>query len=329
MSVSRDLRRLKALGASWFGGSAAYVPLTSNELDDRFNTAIVASVIVHMLLVFGLTFKAANPELFQTAQPLEVVLVNARSLTQPLDPEALAQHSLDGGGDVEEDRQAKSPLPASERDAPSSTEQLDNQIKNLEAMTRQLMVQAKADYAIRQQQAELPVAQKYNTPAPVSLAESSLEQFRLIAQINREIDTYQKRPHRAIVGARTQEISYARYIEDWRLKIERIGNLNYPEAARRNGIYGYLKLEVCIEPSGRLYDPPPGETNPTIVQRSNSRVLDAAAVKIVEMSAPFGAFPPEMREAMRKEHKEILCVIRTWSFTREDQLTSSSGSGDK
>jgi protein TonB len=125
------------------------------------------------------------------------------------------------------------------------------------------------------------------------------------------------------VGARAQEFGAARYVEDWRLKVERVGNLNYPEAARRNQIHGSLILEVCLKQDGSLYRDPLGETdNPSVVRTSGSKILDASAIKIVEMSAPFAAFSPELLELMRRMGRDVFCITRTWAFTRDDQLTS-------
>lgn len=310
MPVPRDfVQRLKTAGAS-LGGPAAYAPLTSNDLDDRFNTAIIGSVIVHIFLIFGLTFKAANPALFQNFEALEVVLVNARGQTQPLDPEVLAQYSLDGGGDVEENRQARSPLPVSDRESPPSSETMVSQIQALETKARQLISQARSDYAVNQEPAETKAEPKPPLPAPLDLAESSLEQARLMARISEEYEAYQKRPRRAFIGARAQEFSFARYVEDWRIKVERIGNMNYPEAARRDGIHGSLVLTVNIKADGSLEDV-------QIDKSSGSRVLDAAAVKIVQMSAPFPPFSAEMRKKV-----DILSVTRAWQFTSSDLITS-------
>lgn len=313
MSLPRDFaRRLKSAGAS-FVAPAAYVPLTSNELDDRFNSAIIASVIVHMLLIFGLTFTAANPALFQNFEALEVVLVNARSQTQPLKPDVLAQHNLDGGGDVEEDRQAKSPLPASDRDAPRVSAALDNRIRELEEQARILMTQAKSDAAVDRERTEAPAEPRPSVPvpAPIDLAESSLEQARLMARINEEYEAYQKRPRRSFIGARAQEFSFARYVEDWRVKVERIGNMNYPEAARRDGIHGSLVLTVNIKADGSL-------ENVQIDRSSGSRILDAAAIKIVQMSAPFAPFSDDMRKKV-----DILGITRSWQFTSELSTTNN------
>ncbi len=295
-----------------FGKAAPYVPLTSAELDDRFQKAVVASVIVHLICIFGLTFKAANPALFQNMQALEVVLVNARSRTAPLHPEVLAQQNLDGGGDVAEERQAKSPLPASAQDSPLSAEAQQARLKAAETRAKRMLAQASADYALPQETRATPddVRPPAATPAPVDLAAASLEMARLQARIDKDMDTYQKRPRRAFVGTRAQEFSYARYVEDWRIKVERIGNLNYPEAAKRSHIYGSLVLTVNIKADGTL-------EAVQIDKSSGSKVLDTAAVKIVEMAAPFSPFPAEMRSKI-----DILGITRAWQFTRSDQITS-------
>jgi protein TonB len=138
----------------------------------------------------------------------------------------------------------------------------------------------------------------------------TLEAMRLEAQIAKDMDAYQKRPKRRFVGARAEEYRFARYVEDWRLKVERVGNLNYPEAARQLKLYGNLLLTVAIRADGSV------ETV-EINRSSGQRVLDAAAIHIVEMAAPFAAFPPDI-----KRDTDILHITRTWTFTKGDELRS-------
>ena len=123
-------------------------------------------------------------------------------------------------------------------------------------------------------------AEKTELPTANELMQRTLEAMRLEAQIAKDMDAYQKRPKRRFIGARAEEYRFARYVEDWRLKIERIGNLNYPEAARQQKLYGSLLLTVSIRSDGSV-------ENVEVNASSGQRVLDAAAVKIVEMSAPF------------------------------------------
>jgi protein TonB len=124
------------------------------------------------------------------------------------------------------------------------------------------------------------------------------------------MEAYEKRPKRRFVGARAEEYRFARYVEDWRLKIERIGNLNYPEAARAKKLYGNLLLTVGIRADGTL-------ESVALDRSSGQKILDIAATKIVEMAAPYASFPPDIRR-----DTDILYITRTWTFAPGDSLTS-------
>jgi periplasmic protein TonB len=278
-----------------------------------FSNAIMVSAIIHVAVIFGVTHTPVNPKLFENPNPpLDVVLVNARSPSKPLKADVLAQHNLDGGGNVDDDRQARSPLPAAELDQTISAEaEFNARVTALEEKARELMQRINSDYAVEQK--PLPPAEPLPpspTPAPVDLAARSIEMARLQARIDQQRDEYQKRPRRMFVGARAQEFTFAQYVEDWRIKVERVGNMNYPEAAKRNNLYGTLILTVNIHDSGAL-------ESVQVERSSGSRVLDAAAVRIVEMAAPFPPFPESMRQKV-----DILGITRSWTFTRSDRLTS-------
>lgn len=313
MSLPGPARRLKNALADVVA-PLPYAPQTSVDWDDRFTQAILISAILHVLFIFGMQFTAANPKLFENnSPPIDVVLVNAKTKEKPLQADVLAQANLDGGGNVDDNRQAKSPLPAAERDQTMSTEaEFNSRVQALEQQTKALMQQIKSDYKAPEQK-PVPVADPRPpspNPAPLDLSARSLEMARLQARIDQQRDEYQKRPRRMFVGARAQEFTFAQYVEDWRIKVERVGNLNYPEAAKRNGLYGTLMLTVNIFDTGEI-------ESIQIDRSSGSKVLDAAAVKIVEMSAPFPRFP----EAIRKK-VDILGITRSWTFTRSDQLTT-------
>lgn len=275
----------------------------------------MVSAIFHVLLIFGLApVVPVNPRLFEDPnKPLDVVLVNTRTRARPLNPEALAQANLDGGGTVDEARVATSPLPVSPDDSLAAAQaETTARLQALEREVRELMQRAKSDHTIPETRPASPTESTPPppTPAPADLAARSLEMARLAARIDQQWDAYQKRPRRMFVGARAVEFTFARYVEDWRLKVERVGNLNYPEAARRNKLYGTLVLTVSINADGSV-------ESIQIDRSSGSRILDAAAVNIVEMAAPFAPFPEEMRNKV-----DILGITRTWTFTRSDQLTS-------
>lgn len=279
-----------------------------------FSNAVMVSAIIHVAVIFGIQHQAVNPALFENPNPpIDVVLVNAKSRDRPLKADVLAQHNLDGGGTVEAERQATSPLPVSAQDQPMSAEaDTQTRIQALEQQAKALMQQAKSSYqtAERPPQPEAEQSPPVPAPAPTNLAQRSLEMARLQARIDQNWDDYQKRPRRMFVGARAQEYTFAQYVDDWRIKVERVGNLNYPEAARRAGLYGSLVLTVNIHADGSL-------ESVQLDRSSGSRILDAAAIRIVEMAAPFAAFTPDMRQKV-----DILGITRTWTFTRSDQLTS-------
>ncbi|NCN89800.1 MAG: energy transducer TonB, partial [Gallionella sp.] len=140
------------------------------------------------------------------------------------------------------------------------------------------------------------------------LVQRSLEIARLEAEISRNISLYEKLPKRKRIGARTEEYRYAQYVEDWRAKVEQIGNLNYPEAARRQKVFGSLLLTVNIRADGSV-------ESVEINKSSGQRILDAAAQKIVRLAAPYAPFPPNIRK-----EADILSITRTWTFTTNDRL---------
>ena len=145
--------------------------------------------------------------------------------------------------------------------------------------------------------------QNNSTNSNDDLVTKALEIARREAEINKNWDAYQKLPRRKFTGARTQEYRFVKYIEDWRIKVERVGNLNYPEEVRLNKIHGSLMLSVSINADGSL-------ENITISKSSGQPVLDAAAIRIVKLAAPFEPLPPEI-----SKDTDILTISRTWTFT--------------
>lgn len=274
--------------------------------------ALLASAAVHAMLL-STHFMQVNPRLFEdTSEPMEVVLVNAKSAEAPLNPDALAQVNLAGGGNTDEDRRLKSPLPASAQTQAGGDEAaMQTRVTELEQQAKSLLTRLQPDGAVEEERLALP-----QTPARPAIDASQLNQqaremAQLQARISQQWDEYQKRPKRAFIGANVKEYSFARYVEDWVTKVERVGNLNYPEAARRQGIYGSLKLTVSIYANGKI-------EKVEVDRSSGSKILDTAAIKIVELAAPYAPFPDEMRAKT-----DILSITRTWTFTRSDQLVGS------
>jgi protein TonB len=274
--------------------------------------AIVASVLLH-LVALAVHFSPLDLAKFdRDGPPLEIALVNAKSTSKPTKAELLAQAHLDGGGNTDANRRAKSPLPVLPRESASNQLAVaTRKVDALEQRTSEMMAQLKAAALVA-----VPQQKPNETPEPPELPTATemmqrmLESMRLEAQIAKDMDAYQKRPKRRFIGARAEEYRFARYIEDWRLKVERIGNLNYPQAARDQKLYGSLLLTTGIRADGSVES--------VVVERSSGqRILDAAASHIVQMGGPYAPFPPDIRR-----DTDILYITRTWTFAPGDSLTS-------
>ena len=282
----------------------------------RMRRALVASILLHLFIIFGIGFQLPQKPRPDKADPtLEVVLVNAKSQTRPVVADALAQHSLDGGGNVDEKRRAQTPLPAlPDQKSDAQVKLALRRVEQLEREARQVMTQAKSKTVVETAQPAKPapdaVAESRAEPSAADIMARSAEIARLDAKISKEWDAYQQRPRRRFIGSRTQETRFARYIEDWRQKIERIGDMNYPQGARDQRIRGRLVVTVAIRSDGTVesFD---------INVPSGHKILDDGARKIVDRAAPFAAFPPDIAKDV-----DILHITRTWTFTTADRFIS-------
>ena len=284
-------------------------PLARLDPDSRvLAMALSISIVLHAI-VLSIHFKLPDALRKLTPSQLEVVLVNSKTRSKPTRPEVHAQSNLDGGGDTDLDRRAKSPLPVLQAAEPGSDlNQATRRVQELEARQRQLLSQAQSRKEIASAEPE-PQAETKSQLSGAELAESALIVARMEAQIARQLEEYNKRPRKTFVGARAAEVRYALYVEDWRQKIERIGNLNYPDGARGR-IYGSLRLTVSINSDGSL-------AAMDLERSSGYKILDAAAQRIVQLAAPYAKFPADIRG-----ETDILVITRTWHFARGDKVFS-------
>jgi len=272
--------------------------------------ALALSLALHAFMLFGIGFVLPDPRnAANLLQPLQVVLVNSKSKSRPTNADALAQNNLDGGGNTPEDRIAKSPLPTLRDDKQFTPEQSAQRVQQLELEAKRLLTQSQSTYSVAQQKTRQQQEANDNTHGE-DLMQRAMEIARLEAQISKDFDAYQKMPRRKFIGARTREYRFAQYVEDWRIKVERIGNLNYPEMARQKKIYGTLQLTVSIRADGSV-------ESVEVTRPSGQPILDAAAQRIVKLAAPFSPFPSDIRR-----DTDILSITRTWSFTQSDKLES-------
>jgi len=274
-------------------------------------SAMAVSIGMH---VAALAIRFVDPEFFHhiaSAPPLEVILVNARSDKRPVAPQASAQVNLEGGGANEQGRRS-SPLPSASVMADGDAlDTARRAVEQLEEDQRQLLETYKANLAMASTQRH----PEPNRRGPDPVRRSQQQQLsRMQAEITKEISDYQKRPRVHHFMPSASAYRFARYFEEWRARIEKIGNDHYPEAARGK-IYGTLRMTVVIDRDGSLVES-------VIEQSSGSTVLDSAAQRIVKLSAPFAPFPPDMaRDTDRLE------ITRSWIFTN-DQFATRADSAE-
>ncbi|MDP2229740.1 MAG: TonB family protein [Methylotenera sp.] len=300
--------------------------------------AIWVSIYVHALLL-SIHFEPELKKFRDDLPTLEVMLVNSKTLTAPDKADVLAQANLDRGGNTDQNRKMKTALPAvkqqkaefsvkpmtevkaGKKAAKLTAEETKEQkhVAELEKQAQELMTQLNSSNKVESQPVQKAAAKEaemgsQESPSKVlnmrDLTTMALEMDRLEAIIAKQQDEYQKRPKKRFLGARAKEASDAMYLDAWRQKVERIGNMNYPEAAKAQKIYGQLRMTVSIRSDGSI-------DSIVIDKSSGSKILDKAAKDIVNMAAPYPAFSPEM-----KKTTDILGITRTWTFTQEDMLAT-------
>ena len=278
---------------------------------DRLAATIVFAVLAHLIVILGVTFVHENhPEPRVTT--LDVVLVPRRSDTPPDQADFLAQANRDGGGNVDERARPETPPPPA--DGATATEVADASAQGPPAGSANARQEARRTPATLAADASNSPPAPAAAPAPGADAapkeSRSLEMAALSAEIERKLRNWAERPRRKWISARTREDRFAAYMVEWRRKVERVGNLNYPDQAARRGLSGNLLLEVALNPDGTVAD--------IALRRSSGEpILDDAAVRIVKLAAPFAPFPPGIAEDV-----DILHIERTWFFHSDRGLTS-------
>ena len=301
-----------------------------------FAVAIWVSVFVHVTIL-TIHFEPELKKFADKLPSLDVGLVNAKTKQAPDKAELLAQANLDRGGNTEANRKMKTALPApkektaevklqpnSEARSAAKSAKMKAQeareqkrVDELEKQAQELLTQLNATKKIESNPTQNAASaepelgeEKSKTKVldRAAITAAALEMDKLQAQIDKQQEEYQKRPKKKYIGARTKEYRFAMYVESWRQKVERIGNMNYPEAAKTQKLYGQLRMTVGIKSDGSL-------ESLVIDQPSNHKVLDDAAKRIVELAAPYAVFPDDI-----KKDTDILYITRTWTFTQEDAL---------
>jgi len=247
---------------------------------------------------------------------MEVTLAHQRAKLTPEKADFLAQLNQVGSGALEEKALMSAPTEAQFQDAEIRETSLDipqnKSYKPVEQKQTAITTKAITDQTFTVDNAATETApQRAEFENRKSLQTRSLEIASLEARIDRQRQVYAKRPRiKRLTSLSTAASSDAFYLNSWRRKIESVGNLNYPQEARKNKLYGSLRLVVAILPDGSLKEV-------EILESSGHTVLDDAAVRIVRLSAPYAPFPDELRQST-----DVLEIIRTWQFRKNSSLRS-------
>ena len=279
--------------------------------------AIGISLFVHAV-VLTLEFKFPESLHFKPLDPaLEIILVNASHDKTPLNPDALAQANLSGGGNAESGR-AKSPLPDFKKSVDGNAlEAQRRRIAELEQIQNRVIAQIENKTAQRlPQRSDKIVSQLTEASVRKSPQEEAQVIARREAEISQRIENYNKRPIKTQITPSTRAVSYAMYYTAVQKRVEQTGTLHFPQ---KNGkkIYGDLVVYIPIFQDGSIYM---REGGPRVERSSGNAELDNAALAIVRRAAPFGQFPSELTAGAKSHVWEI---VTRFSFARDDTLSTS------
>lgn len=280
---------------------------------ERFGFTVFLSACAHAILILGIGFSYLSDSASEPV--LEVTMAQYRSDIEPEDADFLAQENQLGSGNLDEPAAPSTPF-QSDFNADQINEVVPvaqaPRIENEIPLRDDAVVSTFTDgREISQQLEEVEQEQERPLDNSASTEELSVAIASLQAQLDRRRQEYANRPRRyTISSASTQKSHDALYLDNWRRRIEAVGNINYPEQARRNRIYGSLRLLVAILPDGTVEDI-------RILESSGHNLLDQAAVEIVTLAAPFEPFPDELQA-----EADILEIIRTWRFHEGNAFSS-------
>lgn len=281
---------------------------------DRLSFTTFLAIMIHAAIILGVTFTYISSK--QSAHTMEVTLAQHRSKNRPDKADFLAQFNQLGSGTLEEKALTTSPTKAEFHDTIIRETTLQRRLRTAPKIEKQ-QKPVVTTTGKNERTATVDARVKALIPGDVidpnkkSLLERSLEIASLEARLDRQRQIYAKRPRiKRLTSLSTASSNDAFYLNSWRRKIESIGNLNYPEQARRRKLYGSLRLMVAILPDGSL-------SEVALLETSGHRILDDAAKRIVHLAAPFAPFPDDLRQTT-----DVLEIIRTWQFRKNSSLRS-------
>lgn len=288
-------------------------PANYQDHPDRFGLMVIVALVVHAILILGISFGGFDsPDENKLTPRMEVTLVKTQSDITPEKYDYLAQTNQEGGGNVEETVLPETPFtamaPTQDINLTTPTPPTESVVKEERATRNEFLT---AENSGQEVVADvIPVKKKEGEKVKVAeLLNHSREIASLEVELGESMRAYAKMPRRKFISAATKEYKYASYMESWRRKVEKIGNLNFPQEAKRRNLAGELILDVAINQDGTI-------NRVKVASSSGHKLLDDAALRIVHLAAPFAPLTP----AIMKE-TDILHITRTWKFLGGDLST--------
>ncbi len=274
---------------------------------DRLGATLVLSLLVHAAVIFGLGFTIEDPA--PLTPTLDVIVTRTQSPLTQQQADFLAQAENQGGGEHD-----KASRPSAPQAGPLPQPEDGLAPRPLIAQTpapapppeARVVASSSGEQALPtpQAQPEVPPDDRQRGREKI---ERDIEMARLAAEIQLRSAEYAKRPKRKFVSASTREYAWAEYLRGWVDRVERVGNLNYPDEARRRRIGGLVVISVAVRRDGSV-------EGSRIIQSSRIPMLDEAALRIIRLSAPFAPLPKT------QEDPDVLHVTRTWQFLPGGEL---------
>jgi protein TonB len=282
-------------------------PATVSTTPNPIGATMLFSLLLHGVLLLGITFHFVKPS--PSLPTLDVTLVNVANQEAPDKADFLAQANNSGGG--QSDRAARpsqlfsGELPKPDPGIAAQPVEAATPQPREATPTRMVTTSGATDFTVASDTAKTQVDPEEQSPTAAELKRQQAI-AQLAAELRQQTEALAKRPKKKFISANTKEYVYASYMRGWSDRVERIGNLNYPDEARQRKLYGDVLLTVGLARDG-------GIKNITIIKSSGQPLLDAAAERIVRLAAPF---PPLPKDASVDE----LYITRTWQFLPGDVL---------
>ncbi len=280
--------------------------------NDRLGMTLFLTAVFHGMLILGVTFSISPPAESEALPTLDVILVQTQNPSETEDADYLAQVSQEGGGISEE-----ATRPTDLFTAPSLSK--NPGIAMMTAQQQQASQRQDEKVAILHQKDsshQINTDDSKQAPDEITLSDNqNLEQSEKLARLAQELSTQiehlAKKTRSKFLNSSTREFAPAAYMRQWINRVERIGNLNYPDQARREHLSGTLILDVVINADGEL-------VKTDLRQSSGHQLLDDAAKRIVKLAAPYAPFPPELRA-----EADIIHITRSWEFLSNHSLRTN------